>query len=284
MDSQLASQQDLVALAPSTWKVGRYQFSSRLILGSGRFESFEIMQQAIRASQTEIVTFAVRREKMYDSSGRNLLDFFDLEHCHLLPNTSGAYDAETAVRCARMGREILRSLEAPITDWVKLEVLADSRSLLPDPVETLRATELLVDDGFDVLCYTNDDPVMARKLKAAGAASVMPAGSPIGSGQGILNRSNMELMLDEIKGLDPEYPVILDAGVGTASDAVLAMEIGFDAVLMNTAIARAKQPIPMAAAMKYGVWAGFLARTSGRIAKSRFASSSSPEIGLFTKS
>ncbi|MFO0454422.1 MAG: thiazole synthase [Planctomycetota bacterium] len=264
-------------------QIGPHRFSSRLIMGSGRYDSFELMQRSIAASETQIVTFAVRREKLYDSSGRNALDFLDLQRVHLLPNTSGAFDAATAVRLARMGREILRSLGAEIENWVKLEVLGDSRTLLPDPIETLRATELLVADGFEVLCYTSDDPILARRLKAAGAVSVMPAGSPIGSGLGLLNPTSLQTIIEDLKATDANYPVIVDAGIGTASDAALAMETGADAVLLNSAVARAASPEAMARAMRLAVEAGYSARKAGRMAKSRFASASSPETGLLTK-
>lgn len=267
----------------SRLRIGSHCFTSRLIMGSGRYDSFELMRQAIAASETQIVTFAVRREKLYDSSGRNVLDFLDLQRVHLLPNTSGAFDAATAVRLARMGREILRSLGAEVENWVKLEVLGDSRTLLPDPIETLRATELLVADGFEVLCYTSDDPILARRLKAAGAVSVMPAGSPIGSGLGLLNPTNLLTIVEDLKSTDADYPVIVDAGIGTASDAALAMETGADAVLLNSAVARAADPAGMARAMRLAVEAGFSARKAGRMAKSRFASASSPETGLLTK-
>jgi thiazole synthase len=264
-------------------QIGPHRFSSRLIMGSGRYDSFELMQRSIAASETQIVTFAVRREKLYDSSGRNALDFLDLQRVHLLPNTSGAFDAATAVRLARMGREILRSLGAEIENWVKLEVLGDSRTLLPDPIETLRATELLVADGFEVLCYTSDDPILARRLKVAGAVSVMPAGSPIGSGLGLLNPTSLQTIVEDLKATDANYPVIVDAGIGTASDAALAMETGADAVLLNSAVARAASPEAMARAMRLAVEAGYSARKAGRMAKSRFASASSPETGLLTK-
>lgn len=267
----------------SMLRIGTHRFSSRLIMGSGRYDSFELMQRSIAASETQIVTFAVRREKLYDSSGRNALDFLDLHRVHLLPNTSGAFDAATAVRLARMGREILRSLGAEIENWVKLEVLGDSRTLLPDPIETLRATELLVADGFEVLCYTSDDPILARRLKAAGAVSVMPAGSPIGSGLGLLNPTSLQTIIEDLKSSDADYPVIVDAGIGTASDAALAMETGADAVLLNSAVARAANPEAMARAMRLAVEAGYSARRAGRMAKSRFASASSPETGLLTK-
>jgi thiazole synthase len=264
-------------------RIGTHRFRSRLIMGSGRYDSFELMQRSVAASETQIVTFAVRREKLYDSSGRNALDFLDLQRVHLLPNTSGAFDAATAVRLARMGREILRSLGAEIENWVKLEVLGDSRTLLPDPIETLRATELLVADGFEVLCYTSDDPILARRLRAAGAVSVMPAGSPIGSGLGLLNPTSLQTIVEDLKSTDADYPVIVDAGIGTASDAALAMETGADAVLLNSAVARAANPEAMARAMRLAVEAGFSARMAGRMAKSRFASASSPETGLLTK-
>ena len=182
-----------------------------------------------------------------------------------------------------MGREILKGLENPGADWVKLEVLGDSRSLLPDAVETLKATELLVRDGFDVLVYSNDDPIGARRLKDAGAASVMPAGSPIGSGLGIANPVNLQLILEDLKRDDDQYPVIVDAGIGAASDAALAMEYGADAVLLNSAVARADDPVLMAVAMKNGVLAGRQSYLSGRIAKTRYASASSPEHGLIAE-
>lgn len=264
-------------------QIGNHCLTSRLILGSGKYHSFETMQQSLVAAGTECVTIAVRRERLHDSSGRNILDFLDPNRYILLPNTAGCYDAETAVRCARMGREILKGLENPGADWVKLEVLGDSRTLLPDPIETLKATEILVATGFQVLCYTSDDPIIARRLKDAGATSVMPAGSPIGSGLGILNHNSLQIILDDLKRDDPLYPVIVDAGVGTASDAAIAMELGFDAVLMNSAIAQAKDPVGMGLAMSLGVQAGRLAYQSGRIKKSRYAVASSPEVGVITR-
>ncbi len=264
------------------FKVGNHVLHSRLILGTGKYDSFEEMRQAIEASGTACVTIAVRRERLHDSSGRNILDYLDADNLLLLPNTAGCYDAETAVRCARMGREILRGLENPGANWVKLEVLGDSRTLLPDPIETVKATELLVNDGFQVLCYTSDDPIIARRLKNAGATAVMPAGSPIGSGLGILNQNSLQIILEDLKNDDPDYPVIVDAGVGTASDVAIAMELGFDGVLLNTAVARAKNPIKMAEAMKLGVEAGRLARLGGRINKAKYASASSPDVGVIT--
>lgn len=263
-------------------RIGSQVLHSRLLLGSGRYPDFEVMQQSLAAAGVDVVTIAVRREKLHDSSGRNILDFIDLSRYRLLPNTAGCYDAATAVRCARMGREILRTLQPEVANWVKLEVLGDGRTLLPDPLETLRATELLVADGFEVLVYTSDDPVLARRLKAAGASSVMPAGSPIGSGQGLLNPVHLQIILDDLKQGDPDYPVLVDAGIGTASDAARAMELGADAVLLNSAVARAADPVLMSRAMAAAVAAGWVARHAGRIPVSRFGSSSSPEMGVIT--
>jgi len=271
------------ASSDKPFSVGGHSFQSRLILGTGKYDSFEIMRDSIEASGTECVTIAVRREKLHDSSGRNILDYLDTDRLTLLPNTAGCYDAQTAVRCAKMGREILRGLENPGADWVKLEVLGDSRSLLPDPIETLKATELLVADGFKVLCYTSDDPIIARRLKDAGATSVMPAGSPIGSGLGVINRNSLLIILDDLKRDDPDYPVIIDAGVGTASDVAVAMELGFDAVLLNSAVARAADPVMMSWAMNYGVKSGRMAFHGGRIPRTRYASASSPEVGVISK-
>lgn len=268
------------SLLESPLKIGRIEINSRLIMGSGRYDSFELMQKSLEASGTDAVTIAIRREKLHDSSSRNILDFVDSSKYVLLPNTAGSYDATTAVRCARMGREILKGLENIGQHWVKLEVLGDSQTLLPDPIETLKATELLVADGFDVLVYTSDDPILAKRLKEAGAASVMPAASPIGSGLGILNPNSLSIILDSLKSGDPEYPVIIDAGLGTASDVSLAMEMGFDGVLLNSAVARAEQPLLMASAMRLAVKAGRLAKLGGRIPKSRFGSASSPEYGV----
>jgi len=198
----------------------------------------------------------------------------------ILPNTAGCYTATDAVRTARLGREILRELENPGADWVKLEVLGDAKTLLPDPVATLQATEQLVAEGFQVLCYTTDDPVVARRLKQAGAVAVMPAGSPIGSGQGVLNPNNIRICLEYLKDGDPDYPVIIDAGVGTASDVAFAMELGVDGVLLNTAIAHARDPLAMARAMRLATEAGRLAYLAGRIPRRLYATASSPEEGL----
>lgn len=264
------------------FRVGSQTLSSRLIVGTGKYDTHELMRDSLDASGTQCVTVAVRREKLYDREGKNLLDYIDLSRYILLPNTAGCYNAVDAVRVARLGREILRSLENPGADWVKLEVLGDSKTLLPDPVATLEACKRLVDDGFQVLCYSSDCPIMAVRLKAAGATSVMPAGSPIGSGQGILNPNSLKIILEYLKSDDPDYPVIVDAGVGTASDVSIAFELGADGVLLNTAIAHARDPIGMAAAMHHATVAGRLAYLSGRIPKRLYATASSPEEGLIT--
>jgi thiazole synthase len=261
-------------------RLGRHTLTSRLIVGTGKYESFAVMQESLALSGADCITVAVRRERLYDGQGQNILDFLDLARYTLLPNTAGCYSASDAVRVARMGREILTSLGNAGADWVKLECLGDSKTLLPDPVETLRATEQLVAEGFSVLCYTSDDPVIARRLKKAGATAVMPAGSPIGSGQGVLNPNNIRIILEYLKDDDPDYPVIIDAGVGTASDVTAAMELGVDGVLLNTGIAHARDPLGMARAMKAACEAGRLAYLSGRIPKRLYATASSPEEGV----
>ncbi len=261
-------------------KLGSHVLASRLIVGTGKYETFDIMRAALDLSGTDCITVAVRRERLYDSGGRNILDFIDLDRYTLLPNTAGCYTTQDALRTARLGREILSGLENPGADWVKLEVLGDNRTLLPDPAATLEATEQLVAEGFQVLCYTNDDPVMAKQLKEAGATAVMPAGSPIGSGQGILNANNIRICLEYLKEGDPDYPVIIDAGVGTASDVTIAMELGADGVLLNTGIAHARDPLAMALAMKAAIEAGRLAYQAGRIPKRLYATASSPEEGV----
>lgn len=261
-------------------RLGRHTLRSRLIVGTGRYETLETMRQSLDLSGSDCVTVAVRRERLYDGSGKNILDYLDPQRYTLLPNTAGCYSAADAVRTARLGREILLGLENPGADWVKLEVLGDSKTLLPDPLETLKATELLVADGFQVLCYTSDDPVTARRLKQAGATAVMPAGSPIGSGQGVLNPNNIRIILEYLKEEDPEYPVIIDAGVGTASDVAIAMELGVDGVLLNTGIAHARDPLQMARAMRLACEAGRLAYLSGRIPKRLYATASSPMEGV----
>jgi thiazole synthase len=241
------------------------------------------MGESLERSGTECITVAVRRERLIDAAGNNLLDFIDTSRYTLLPNTAGCFNADDAVRVAKLGREILLGLENPGADWVKLEVLADKRTLLPDTLGTLQATERLVADGFQVLCYTTDDPVTAKRLKEAGATSVMPAGSPIGSGQGVLNPNNIRICLEYLKENDPDYPVIVDAGVGTASDVTIAMELGVDGVLLNTGIAHAKDPLRMADAMRHATEAGRLAYLSGRIPKRLYATASSPEEGVISR-
>ena len=268
------------AALETPWKLGTHTLRSRLIVGTGKYSTFELMQQCLEASEAEVITVAVRRERLVDAAGRNILDFIDLSKYTILPNTAGCFTAEDAVRVARLGREILLGLENPGADWVKLEVLGDKKTLLPDPVATLEATRELVKDGFQVLCYTTDDPITAKRLKDAGATSVMPAGSPIGSGQGVLNPNNIRICLEYLQENDPTYPVIIDAGVGTASDVAFAMELGCDAVLLNTGIASARDPLLMAHAMKHACWAGREAYLSGRIPKKLYATASSPETGI----
>ena len=260
-------------------RIGSHSFSSRLIVGTGKYADYEVMKDALDLSGTECITVAVRRERLIDSEGKNLLDFIDTGRYTILPNTAGCFTADDAVRVARLGREILSQMENPGADWVKLEVLADKRTLLPDPLGTLEATEKLVAEGFQVLVYTGDDPVVARRLKEAGASSVMPAGSPIGSGQGVLNPNAIRICLEYLKDDDPDYPVIVDAGVGTASDVTAAMELGVDGVLLNTGIARADDPLRMARAMRLAAESGWLAFQAGRIPKRLYATASSPLEG-----
>jgi thiazole synthase len=261
-------------------RLGKHTLTSRLIVGTGKYDTYDTMRESLALSGTDCITVAVRRERLYDGQGKNILDYLDLDRYTLLPNTAGCYNATDAVRVARMGREILLSLDNPGADWVKLECLGDSKTLLPDPIETLKATEQLVAEGFAVLVYTSDDPVIARRLKAAGATAVMPAGSPIGSGQGVLNPNNIRIILEYLKADDPDYPVIIDAGVGTASDVTIAMELGADGVLLNTGIAHARDPLGMARAMKAACEAGRLAYLAGRIPRRPYATASSPEEGL----
>ena len=246
-------------------------FRSRLIVGTGKYPSNAVMAQAHRASGTEMVTVAVRRVDLADRSKGSLVDSIDASKIFLLPNTAGCYTAEDAIRTARLGREVAG------TNWVKLEVIGDERTLFPDNVALLEATRVLVREGFVVLPYTNDDPVICRKLQDAGAAAVMPLGAPIGSGLGIQNANNLRIIREQAT-----VPLIVDAGVGTASDAAIAMELGADGVLMNTAIALAQDPVAMATAMKLAVEAGRLAYLAGRIPKRAYASASSPTDGLIT--
>ena len=262
--------------------LGSHRLRSRLIVGTGKYATFELMRECLEISGADVITVAVRRERLVDASGRNILDFIDLDRYTILPNTAGCFTADEAVRTARLGREILSGLNNTGASWIKLEVLGDKKTLLPDPVATLEATRELVADGFEVLCYTTDDPITARRLKEAGATSVMPAGSPIGSGQGILNPNNIRICLEYLKENDPDYPVIVDAGVGTASDVAFAMELGCDGVLLNTAIASASDPAVMAEAMKLACRSGYLAARAGRIPRKLYATASSPETGLIS--
>ena len=263
--------------------VGSFTLKNRLVVGTGKYRDYESMQRALDASGCDAVTVAVRRERLVDAQGRSLLDHLDLARYTILPYTAGCFSAEDAVRVARLGREILDSVDNPGKHWVKLEVLGDKKTLLPDPVGTLEACRELVKDGFCVLCYSSDDPIMAVRLRDAGAASVMPAGSPIGSGRGVANPANialiLELLKDKASGGDPSYPVIVDAGVGTPSDVTLAMELGADGVLLNTGIAHAQDPVRMAHAMKLALESGYHGARSGRIGKKLHASASSPWEG-----
>jgi len=261
-------------------QVGGFTLASRLVVGTGKYSSYHEMARCLEASGTDCVTVAVRRERLVNAAGENILEHLDTARYTLLPNTAGCYSADDAVRVARLGRELLRDIGNPGAEWVKLEVLGDARTLLPDPVGTLEATARLVEDGFAVLVYSSDDPVVAKRLKDLGAASVMPAGSPIGSGQGILNANNLRICLEYLKDGDPEYPVIVDAGVGTASDVAAAMELGVDGVLLNTAIAHAADPLRMAVAMQAACHAGRQAFLAGRIPKKLYATASSPEQGI----
>ena len=245
-------------------RIGKYEFTSRLFVGTGKYPSMEVMAEALEASGAEVVTVAVRRVKINKSE--SLLDYIDTKKYKILPNTAGCYSADEAVRVARLARE------AGMSDMIKLEVLGDEKTLLPDPIETLKATTVLVKEGFTVLVYTSDDPIVAKKLEDAGATCVMPAGAPIGSGQGILNKNNIRIILESAK-----VPIIVDAGVGTASDVTMAMELGCEGVLLNTGIALAKDPVRMAMAMKLACKSGRLAFFSGRIPKRLYAKASSPE-------
>jgi thiazole synthase len=244
-------------------------FSSRLIVGTGKYSSHAVMAQAHAASGADMVTVAVRRVNISDRTKESLIDYIDTSKIFLLPNTAGCYTADEAVRTARLGRE------AGLSNWVKLEVIGDERTLFPDNEALIEATRTLVREGFVVLPYTSDDLVVCRKLVDAGAAAVMPLGAPIGSGLGIQNPNNIRIIREFI-----QVPLIVDAGVGTASDAALAMELGADGVLMNTAIAGAQDPVAMAEAMKLAVRAGRLAYRAGRIERKAYATASSPVEGL----
>ncbi len=267
-------------------RIGSFTLTSRLVVGTGKYRDYATMQAAIEASGADCVTVAVRRERLVDAEGRSILDFLPLERLTILPNTAGCFTADDAVRVSRLGREILEQLGNPGAGWVKLEVLGDRTTLLPDPVGTLEACKELVKDGFTVLCYSSDDPIIAARLRDAGAASVMPAGSPIGSGRGIANPAAIRMVIDRLKlaeqGGSAEYPVIVDAGVGTASDIVHAMELGADGVLLNTGIAHAQDPVRMAHAMRLALDAGWHTARAGRIPRKLYANASSPWEGVIT--
>jgi thiazole synthase len=256
------------ASVEDVFRLGGREFRSRLIVGTGKYATFPLMKEALAESGAEIVTVAVRRVNLTDRTKESLLDFLP-EGTTILPNTAGCYTADDAVRTARLGREV------GLSDWVKLEVLGDEQTLYPDNDELLKATKVLVAEGFTVFPYTSDDPIVCRKLEDAGAAAVMPLGAPIGSGLGIQNANNISIILERAS-----VPVIVDAGVGTASDACLAMELGVAAVLMNTGIAGAADPVRMARAMRDAVSAGRDACRAGRIPKKRYATASSPIEGL----
>src|SRR5919204_3431240 len=241
------------------FKIRNFEVRNRLFVGTGKYASSDLMKQALDASGCQVVTVAVRRERLVDKEGRSLLDYLDLDKYIILPNTAGCFSADDAIRVAMLGRELLEKQRNRGAGWVKLEVLGDKKTLLPDPVGTIEATKELVKEGFTVLAYTSDDPRSAVRIKEAGAASVMPAGSPIGSGQGVLNPLNISLCLELLKEGDPYYPVIVDAGVGTASDVTSAMELGADGVLLNTGVAHARDPVGMARAMAHAIEAGRLA-------------------------
>jgi len=249
--------------------IGGIQLKSRLIVGTGKYKDFEQTRLAIEASGADMVTVAVRRVNIIDRDKENLLDYIDPKKYKILPNTAGCYSAEEAIRTARLARA------AGITNLVKLEVIGDQKTLFPDTAGLIEAAKILVGEGFIVLPYTNDDPIVAKKLEEVGCACVMPLAAPIGSGLGIRNPYNIQIIRETVR-----LPVIVDAGVGTASDAAIAMEMGCDGVLMNTGIAGAKDPIAMAEAMKHAVWAGRLAYRAGRIPKKLYANASSPSQGM----
>ncbi|MGH9354739.1 MAG: thiazole synthase [Terriglobia bacterium] len=251
-------------------KIAGREFHSRLIVGTGKYRSFQQMARAHEASGAEIVTVAVRRVNLSDRSKESMLDYIDRKKYFILPNTAGCTTAEEAIRTARLAQEV------GLSNWIKLEVIGDSKTLFPDNFELVRATGELAREGFVVLPYTNDDLIAARRLIDAGAAAIMPLGAPIGSGLGIQNTANLKILREMITGV----PLILDAGVGTASDAAMAMELGADAVLMNTGIAAAEEPVLMAQAMMHAVTAGRMAFLAGRMEKKLYATASSPLAGV----
>ncbi len=250
-------------------KIGNYSFHSRLLLGTGKYPDFDIQKKAVEVSGAEILTFTVRRMNIFEPSQPNFLEKLNLESYSLLPNTAGAKNAQEAVRHAKLARA------SGLCDMIKVEVIGCDKTLLPDPVETLKATDELIKEGFTVLPYTSDDVVLARKLEELGAHAIMPGASPIGSGQGILNPVNLRFIIEQAK-----IPVIVDAGIGSPSDAAFAMELGADAVLLNTAVSSADDPVMMANAMRLAVEGGRFGYEAGRIPKKRYASASSPMKGM----
>ncbi|MBB3868392.1 thiazole synthase [Parageobacillus toebii NBRC 107807] len=250
-------------------KIGPYEFQSRLLLGTGKYPDLEVQKQAVEVSGAEILTFAVRRMNIFEPNQPNFLENLDLTKYKLLPNTAGAKTAEEAVRIARLAKA------SGLCDMIKVEVIGCEKTLLPDPVETLKATEILLEEGFIVLPYTSDDVVLAKRLQELGCHAVMPGASPIGSGQGIVNPLNLSLIIEQAT-----VPVIVDAGIGSPADAAVAMELGADGVLLNTAVSGAADPVKMAKAMKLAVEAGRLGYEAGRIPKKRYATASSPMEGM----
>lgn len=250
-------------------KIGPYEFSSRLLLGTGKYPNFDIQREAVEDSGSEILTFAVRRMNIFDADQPNFLEKLDLKKYKLLPNTAGASTAEEAVRIAKLSRA------SGLCDMIKVEVIGCQKTLLPDPIETLKASEELLKEGFVVLPYTSDDVLLAKRLEELGCHAIMPGASPIGSGQGIINPLNLSFIIEQ-----SEVPVIVDAGVGTPSDATIAMELGADGILLNTAVSGAKDPVKMARAMKLAIQAGRLGYEAGRIPKKRYATASSPMEGM----
>ncbi|AEH49078.1 thiazole synthase [Parageobacillus thermoglucosidasius] len=250
-------------------KIGPYEFQSRLLLGTGKYPNMEVQKQAVEVSGAEILTFAVRRMNIFEPNQPNFLENLDLTKYKLLPNTAGAKTAEEAVRIARLAKA------SGLCDMIKIEVIGCEKTLLPDPVETLKAAEILLEEGFIVLPYTSDDVVLAKRLQELGCHAVMPGASPIGSGQGIVNPLNLSLIIEQAT-----VPVIVDAGIGSPADAAMAMELGADGVLLNTAVSGAADPVKMAKAMKLAVEAGRLGYEAGRIPKKRYATASSPTEGM----
>ncbi|MGR3764433.1 thiazole synthase [Rossellomorea sp. NS-SX7] len=250
-------------------KIGKYAFQSRLLLGTGKYPDFDTQKKAVEESEAEILTFTVRRMNIFEENQPNLLERLDLEKYSLLPNTAGAKTAQEAVRHAKLARA------SGLCDMIKVEVIGCGKTLLPDPIETLSATEELVKEGFTVLPYTSDDVVLARRLEEAGAHAIMPGASPIGSGQGIMNPVNLRFIIEQ-----STVPVIVDAGIGSPADAAFAMELGADGVLLNTAVSAAGDPVKMAGAMKLAVEAGRMGFEAGRIPKKAYASASSPMEGI----